>query len=96
MAAGASAVVRRFWRFDGAQLIMDVDTGADDSVPLMFAALHPDLELTGVTTVNTASAHPVSVETVGTATVGRTVIDGCPTHRTRRMRVWHSTRMPSC
>lgn len=34
------------------RLIMDVDTGTDDAVALMFAALHPDLELLGVTTVN--------------------------------------------
>ncbi|KMS86438.1 nucleoside hydrolase [Prauserella rugosa] len=34
------------------KLIMDVDTGTDDAVALMFAALHPDLDLMGVTTVN--------------------------------------------
>jgi inosine-uridine nucleoside N-ribohydrolase len=34
------------------KLILDVDTGTDDAVALMFAALHPDLELIGATTVN--------------------------------------------
>ena len=34
------------------KLILDVDTGMDDAVALMLAALHPDLELIGATTVN--------------------------------------------
>ena len=34
------------------RLILDVDTGTDDAVALMLAALHPDLELVGATTVN--------------------------------------------
>lgn len=34
------------------KLILDVDTGSDDAVAIMFAALHPDLDLLGVTTVN--------------------------------------------
>ena len=34
------------------KLILDVDTGTDDAVALMFAALHPDLELIAATTVN--------------------------------------------
>jgi len=34
------------------QLILDVDTGTDDAVALMLAALHPELELIGATTVN--------------------------------------------
>lgn len=33
-------------------LILDVDTGTDDAVAIMAAALHPDLDLVGVTTVN--------------------------------------------
>ena len=33
------------------KLILDVDTGTDDAVALMFAALHPDLELVAATTV---------------------------------------------
>jgi inosine-uridine nucleoside N-ribohydrolase len=36
----------------GRKLVLDVDTGSDDAVAIMFAALHPDLELLGVTTVN--------------------------------------------
>ncbi len=34
------------------KLILDVDTGTDDAVAIMLAALHPDLDLVGVTTVN--------------------------------------------
>jgi inosine-uridine nucleoside N-ribohydrolase len=34
------------------KLILDVDTGTDDAVAIMFAALHPDLDLLGVTTVS--------------------------------------------
>ncbi len=34
------------------KLILDVDPGTDDAVALMLAALHPDLELVGATTVN--------------------------------------------
>ncbi len=34
------------------RVIMDVDTGTDDAVAIMFAAAHPALDLVGVTTVN--------------------------------------------
>jgi inosine-uridine nucleoside N-ribohydrolase len=34
------------------KLILDVDTGTDDAVAIMLAALHPGLELLGCTTVN--------------------------------------------
>ena len=34
------------------KLILDVDTGTDDAVALMLAALHPELELVAATTVN--------------------------------------------
>jgi inosine-uridine nucleoside N-ribohydrolase len=34
------------------KLILDCDTGTDDAVAIMLAALHPDLELLAVTTVN--------------------------------------------
>jgi inosine-uridine nucleoside N-ribohydrolase len=33
------------------RLVLDVDTGSDDAVAVMLAALHPELELVGVTTV---------------------------------------------
>ncbi len=33
------------------KVILDVDTGTDDAVSIMFAALHPELDLVGVTTV---------------------------------------------
>ena len=34
------------------RVILDVDTGTDDAAAIMFAALHPELELVAVTTVN--------------------------------------------
>src|SRR3954452_17146384 len=34
------------------KLILDVDTGTDDAVAIMLAALHPELELVACTTVN--------------------------------------------
>ena len=34
------------------KLILDVDTGTDDAVAIMCAALHPDLDLVACTTVN--------------------------------------------
>lgn len=34
------------------KLILDVDTGTDDAVAIMLAALHPELDLVAVTTVN--------------------------------------------
>ena len=34
------------------KLILDVDTGTDDAVAVMLAALHPELELVACTTVN--------------------------------------------
>lgn len=34
------------------RIVMDVDTGTDDAVAIMFAALHPDIDLVAVTTVN--------------------------------------------
>ena len=36
----------------GRKIILDVDTGTDDAVAIMFAALHPQIELLGITTVN--------------------------------------------
>ena len=36
----------------GRRIILDVDTGTDDAVAIMFAALHPDLEPLAITTVN--------------------------------------------
>ncbi|HEY3682984.1 MAG TPA: nucleoside hydrolase [Streptosporangiaceae bacterium] len=34
------------------KVILDVDTGTDDAVAIMFAALHPEIDLLAVTTVN--------------------------------------------
>jgi inosine-uridine nucleoside N-ribohydrolase len=34
------------------RVVLDVDTGSDDAVAIMFAALHPKLDLLGVSTVN--------------------------------------------
>ncbi|THI93740.1 nucleoside hydrolase, partial [Nocardioides sp.] len=36
---------------DRLPVILDCDTGTDDAVAVMLAALHPDLDLLGVTTV---------------------------------------------
>jgi inosine-uridine nucleoside N-ribohydrolase len=36
----------------GKKLILDVDTGTDDAVAIMLAALHPALDLIACTTVN--------------------------------------------
>lgn len=48
-------------------VILDCDTGTDDAIAIMLAALHPDLELLGVTTVH--GNHPVSVTTDNTLRV---------------------------
>lgn len=48
-------------------LILDVDTGVDDALALLFAALHPDLELLAVTCV--AGNVDVDQVVVNTATV---------------------------
>ena len=42
------------------KLILDVDTGTDDAVALMFAALHPDLELVAATTMSVV-AMPLAI-----------------------------------
>ncbi|MEX2536105.1 MAG: nucleoside hydrolase [Trueperaceae bacterium] len=49
------------------KLILDVDTGTDDAIAIMLAALHPDLELIAVTTVNGNA--PVDVATDNTLRV---------------------------
>jgi inosine-uridine nucleoside N-ribohydrolase len=48
-------------------VILDCDTGTDDAIAIMLAALHPDLELLGVATVH--GNHPVSVTTDNTLRV---------------------------
>jgi inosine-uridine nucleoside N-ribohydrolase len=48
-------------------VILDCDTGTDDAIAIMLAALHPDLELLGVCTVH--GNHPVSVTTDNTLRV---------------------------
>ncbi|HET9682383.1 MAG TPA: nucleoside hydrolase [Candidatus Limnocylindrales bacterium] len=44
------------------KVILDVDTGTDDAVALMVAALSPDLELVGATTVNGNTTVDVTTE----------------------------------
>ncbi|MDR2380436.1 MAG: nucleoside hydrolase [Bifidobacteriaceae bacterium] len=44
------------------KLILDVDTGTDDAVAIMLAALHPDLDLVGVTTVTGNALVDVTTE----------------------------------
>ena len=48
-------------------VILDCDTGTDDAIAIMLAALHPDLELLGVSTVH--GNHPVSATTDNTLRV---------------------------
>jgi inosine-uridine nucleoside N-ribohydrolase len=49
------------------KLILDVDTGTDDAIALMLAALHPDIDLIGATTV--AGNNPVAYCTDNTLRV---------------------------
>ena len=44
------------------KVILDVDTGTDDAVALMTAALSPDIELIGATTVNGNTALEFTTE----------------------------------
>ena len=44
------------------RVVVDCDTGTDDAVALMLAALHPDLELLGVTTVHGNAAVAVTTD----------------------------------
>ncbi|NUR06343.1 MAG: nucleoside hydrolase, partial [Nocardioidaceae bacterium] len=49
------------------RVVLDCDTGTDDAVAVMLAALHPDLELLGV--VSTWGNAPVDVTTENTRRV---------------------------
>lgn len=49
------------------KLILDVDTGTDDAVALMLAALHPELDLVAATTVN--GNNPIAAATDNTLRV---------------------------
>jgi inosine-uridine nucleoside N-ribohydrolase len=49
------------------RVVLDCDTGTDDAIAIMLAALHPDLELLGVTTVH--GNHPVADTTEHTLRV---------------------------
>ena len=65
------------------KLILDVDTGTDDAVAIMLAALHPALELLAVTTVNgNVEVHYCTENTLRTLDfIGRgdiPVYQGCP------------------
>jgi inosine-uridine nucleoside N-ribohydrolase len=74
------------------RLILDVDTGTDDAVAVMFAALHPDLDLIGVTTV--AGNLPVANTTDNTLRVldwiGKPAI---PVHRGLSRQLVHRGRL---
>jgi inosine-uridine nucleoside N-ribohydrolase len=61
------------------KLILDVDTGTDDAVALMLAALHPDLDLVGATTVN--GNVPVDMTTENTLRVFDHIGRSVPVHR---------------
>lgn len=61
------------------KLILDVDTGTDDAIAIMLAALHPDLDLVGVTTVNGNA--PVDVALDNTLRVVDRIGAEVPVHR---------------
>ena len=61
------------------KLILDVDTGTDDAVALMLAALHPALDLVGATTVN--GNVPVDMTTENTLRVFDHIGRNVPVHR---------------
>jgi inosine-uridine nucleoside N-ribohydrolase len=61
------------------KLILDVDTGTDDAVALMVAALHPALDLVGATTVN--GNVPVDMTTENTLRVFDHIGRDVPVHR---------------
>ncbi|MFD1050939.1 nucleoside hydrolase, partial [Kibdelosporangium lantanae] len=44
------------------KVILDVDTGTDDAIAIMFAALHPDIDLVAVTTVHGNVPLPVTTD----------------------------------
>jgi inosine-uridine nucleoside N-ribohydrolase len=61
------------------KVILDVDTGTDDAVALMLAALHPALDLVGATTVN--GNVPVDMTTENTLRVFDHIGRSVPVHR---------------
>jgi inosine-uridine nucleoside N-ribohydrolase len=61
------------------KLILDVDTGTDDAVALMLAALHPELDLVAATTVN--GNVPLEVTTENTLRVFDHIGRDVPVHR---------------
>ena len=60
------------------RVILDVDTGTDDAVAIMMAALHPDIELVACTTVwgNTTGAGGNVVSKTADGTVQSTQVFG--------------------
>ena len=60
------------------KVILDVDTGTDDAVALMLAALHPALDLVGATTVN--GNVPVHMTTENTLRVFDHIVPEMPVH----------------
>jgi inosine-uridine nucleoside N-ribohydrolase len=60
-------------------VILDVDTGTDDAVALMLAALHPAVDLVGATTVN--GNVPVDMTTENTLRVFDHIGRDVPVHR---------------
>ena len=73
-AAAASAAAGR-----RTKLILDVDTGTDDAVALMLAALHPALDLVGATAVN--GNVPVDMTTENTLRVFDHIARAVPVYR---------------
>ena len=64
------------------KVILDVDTGTDDAVALMVAALSPDIELVGATTVNGNTTIDFTTENTCASSTG----SGC--RRSRSTGVW--------
>jgi inosine-uridine nucleoside N-ribohydrolase len=60
------------------RVILDVDTGTDDAVALMLAALHPDIELVAATTVN--GNVPLELTTENTLRVFDLLGESIPVH----------------
>ena len=69
------------------RLILDVDTGTDDAVALMLAALAPDIELVGATTVNGNTGVEYTTENTLRGSVSTPTVVATPTSASTGTRV---------
>ncbi|WP_158309668.1 nucleoside hydrolase [Saccharopolyspora spinosa] len=60
------------------RLVLDRDTGSDDAVTIMAAALHPGLELLAISTVNGNVALPNTENTLGRSTTSAYTCPSAP------------------